>query len=125
MDLRLTGKNNQAKEVVAARSEEFTTKEDAVLFSIPRDSIIRSVTVVVDSKDTGSGSKMIVNINGTDLTEFSLDTEEISTYTITDKRAYVKTGGLLNVKFEGCNGDGTVLVAVDLITNNTTGAYLG
>jgi len=123
-DMRLDGKNNQAKSVQLARSKVYPTNASGELFNMPIDGVVSRVTVVVTKADSTDGATLTVTIDGTSIATADLTSTGIKTTEVTDIAGYTPTGGVMSISSTG-GGDGTMFVIAEIDTNNTDGAYLG
>jgi hypothetical protein len=128
-DMRLEDKNNQAREIIAARSKVYATNASGDLFNLPINSVVKEVVVAVTKADsTADGtnpSTLEVDINGTSVGSVNTNAAGIARIEVADIAGYAKTGGVLSIVPGNAKGDGEMFIIAEIVENNTTGAYLG
>ena len=128
-DMRLDGKNNQAKEVIVARSRKYATDASGELFNLPVGSVVIRATVVITKADTTANatnpSILSIKVDGTEIASVETNATGIKQVNVTDLAAFAETGGVVTITPGNAAGDGEMFVILDIVTNNTTGAYLG
>jgi len=128
-DMRLDSKNNQAKEVIVARSSKYATNASGKLFNLPVGGVVTKVTAVITKADTtadaNNPSTLSIKVDGTEIASVETNATGIKQVDVTDLAAFAETGGVVTIIPGNAAGDGEMFVILDIVTNNTTGAYLG
>lgn len=124
-DMRIEDKNNQAREVVFARSKVYATSASGQLFNLPVNSVVTKLIVVVTVADTNASAAIGADINGTTVGSANITATGIKAVEITDIAGYAETGGVLSITPTSTNGDGVMFIIAEIVENNTDGTYLG